>query len=284
MQNQKKHSKHYNITSQFFAGKALFTILTLSMLSCRSNRDLVYFSNLRGPSVYTSQISNNNAIRIQTDDLLNITVSSLNPESSILFNNGVLAASSSANSTEATTASSVVTSKRENEGYVVDREGYINFPVLGRIKLAGLVKEEAIQKMTTEIKKYVKSPIVSIRLVNFRVTVIGEVNNPASFNAPRESINILEALGLAGDMTAFGKRENVLVIREKDGVRTATRLNLNNKDVLESPYFYLQQNDIVYVEPENRTKVAQNDPRNRFIPIWAAIISTLGFAIISFTR
>ena len=284
MQVHRQRNKLYNTVIELLFGKVLFIFLCTSVISCSSNRNLVYFSNLTETVAYKSQIVNNAAIQIQPDDLLSITVSSLNPESSILFNNGVLPASSSANSTEANTASSAVTNRRENEGYLVDREGYINFPVLGRIKLAGLTKEEAIQKMSTEIRKYVKNPIVSIRLMNFRVTVIGEVNNPASFNAPRESINILEALGLAGDMTAFGKRENVLIIREKNGVRTATRLNLNNKAVLESPYFYLQQNDIIYVEPENKTKVAQNDPRNRFIPIWAAIISTLGFAIISFTR
>ena len=88
-------------------------------------------------------------------------------------------------------------------------------------------------------------------------------------------------MGLAGDMTAFGKRENVLIIREKDGERTTARINLNNKDVLSSPYFYLQQNDIVYVEPENKTKVAQTDPGNRYIGIWAAVVSTVGFGIIS---
>src|SRR5688572_19522087 len=138
--------------------------------------------------------------------------------------------------------------------------------------------------MTNEIKAHVKNPIVNIRFLNFKVTVIGEVNAPATFTVDTEKINVLEALGLAGDMTAFGKRDNVLIIREKEGVRSTARINLNNKDVLNSPFFYLQQNDIVYVEPENKSKVAETRPGNRFIPIWATFITTTGFLIATLVR
>ncbi|GAA4450621.1 polysaccharide biosynthesis/export family protein [Nibrella saemangeumensis] len=262
----------------------LLYIAIIVLPACRPNRNLVYLNDLRGSAEYKTQIANNPPLQVQPDDLLRITINSLNPESSILFNNGVLAATSSANPSEATTVNNAVTSKRENEGYLVDREGFINFPVLGRVKLSGLTMEEATQKMTAEVRKYVKNPIVEVRLLNFKVTVIGEVNQPTSIDVPRERINVLEALGLAGDMTPFGRRENVLIIREKEGIRTATRLNLNSKDVLQSPYFYLQQNDVVYVEPDNQARLAQNDPNNRFLPIWAAVISTIGFAIISFVR
>jgi polysaccharide export outer membrane protein len=107
------------------------------------------------------------------------------------------------------------------------------------------------------------------------------VNNPSTFVIATEKVNVLEALGLAGDMTAYGRRENVLIIRELQGVRRSTRINLNNKDVLNSPYFYLQQNDIVYVEPYNKGKVAETNPNNRYIPIWAAVISVIGFGAIT---
>jgi polysaccharide export outer membrane protein len=117
--------------------------------------------------------------------------------------------------------------------------------------------------------------------MNFKVTVIGEVNSPSTFVVATEKINVLEALGLAGDMTEFGKRENVLIIREQEGIRRTARINLNNKEVLNSPFFYLQQNDIVYVEPDNRTKVAQNNPNNRYIAFWGSLISTIGFMIIT---
>ncbi|HYI76894.1 MAG TPA: sugar transporter, partial [Chryseolinea sp.] len=134
---------------------------------------------------------------------------------------------------------------------------------------------------TSEIKLHVKNPIVNVRFTNFKITVIGEVFKPSSFTIDTEKINVLEALGLAGDMTAYAKRENVLIIREQQGVRKAARINLNNKDVLNSPYFYLQQNDIVYVEPSNKEKVSETNPNNKYIPIWASIISTIGFVVVT---
>lgn len=249
-------------------------VLLLSFTAC-SKRNLVYFSDLSSSSKDETPIQNYIQPRIQPDDLLSISVSSLNPESNMLFNNVILPPT---NNTSGIIASKV------NEGYLVDKSGYINFPVIGKVMLAGLTKEEAIEKMMNEIKAHVKNPIVNIRFLNFKVTVIGEVNTPSSFQVSSEKINVLEALGLAGDMTQFGNRTNVLIIREKDGLRTTARINLNNKDVLNSPYFYLQQNDIIYVEPENRVKVAQTNPGNRFIPIWVSIITTTGFIITTIVR
>jgi polysaccharide export outer membrane protein len=210
---------------------------------------------------------------IQPDDILSITVSSLNPESNVLFNNLVLP--TTANSAMA------IAANKGSEGYLVDKSGFVNFPVIGKIMLAGLSKEQATEKMTNEIKQHVKNPIVNIRFINFKITVIGEVRQPSTFTIATEKINILEALGLAGDMTAYGMRENVLIIREQQGVRKSARVNLNDKEVLNSPYFYLQQNDIVYVEPESRSKTAETAPGNRYIPIWVSLISTLGFIAIT---
>jgi polysaccharide biosynthesis/export protein len=249
-----------------------FLVLTFFISSCAS-RNLVYFSDLSASSVNETSIKNYVQPLIQPDDILSITVSSLNPESNVLFNNVILP----------TTANSagVIAATKVNEGYQVDKSGFINFPVIGKVMLAGLTKEQAIEKMTTEIKAHVKNPIVNVRFVNFKVTVVGEVNNPSTFVVATEKVNVLEALGLAGDMTSYGRRENVLIIREQQGVRRTTRLNLNNKDVLNSPYFYLQQNDIVYVEPYNKGKTAETNPNNRYIGIWAAVISVIGFGAIT---
>src|SRR5690606_15059670 len=136
-------------------------------------------------------------------------------------------------------------------------------------KLAGLTKPEAIEEMSFRLREHVKKPIVNIRFLNFKVTVIGEVNRPSTFTVATEKITILEALGLAGDMTAYGKRENVLVIRDKDGVRSANRLNLNDKSILNSPYYYLTQNDVVYVEPDKMKTIQTyvNPNYNQFITI-----------------
>lgn len=252
-----------------------FRLISLSLLVILSScykRNLVYFSDLPQSTDYTTKITNYVAPKIQPDDILSISVSSLNPESNVLFNNILL---------PTTTGNTNVIADKLNEGYLVDKEGNINFPVIGKVNLVGLSKEQATEKMTGLIKEHVKNPIVNIRFLNFKVTVIGEVFKPATFTVPTEKINVLEALGLAGDMTAFARRENVLIIREKDGVRSTARINLNNKDVLTSPYFYLQQNDIVYVEPNNKVKTADTSPGNRLIGIWAALITTAGFVLIA---
>ncbi len=248
-----------------------FVILIL-ITSC-SKRNLVYFSDLSPSSGNETPINNYVQPKIQPDDILSISVSSLNPESNVLFNNVILP--TSANS------GGVIAATKVNEGYLVDKSGFINFPVIGKVMLAGLTKEQAIEKLTAEVKVHVKNPILNIRFVNFKITVIGEVNAPSSFVVPTEKINVLEALGLAGDMTAFGRRENVLVIREQGGVRRTTRINLNNKEVFNSPFFYLQQNDVVYVEPDNRAKVAQINPNKDLMPIWTTLLSTAAFIVVT---
>lgn len=243
--------------------KNIFPFLILAFLflvSC-SKRNLVYFSDLDPAKGYSSTITTLSEPRIQEDDLLSITVTSLNPESNMLFNAGVIMPSQGGANT--------VVSSPINDNYLVDKDGFINYPVIGKINLRGLTKQEAISKVTLILDEYVKDPIINIRFMNFKVTVIGEVQQPSSFIIPTEKITILEALGLAGDMTAYGRRENVLVIREKDGIRSANRLNLNDKDVLNSPFYYLQQNDVIYVEPY-KTKSIQADNN----PITIAFIST----------
>ena len=264
-----KKNCFYHISNNLMIGILVVAIL---IPGC-SKRDLVYFSDLPSSETFEMPIKNYIQPTIQPDDILSITVSSLNPESNVLFNNVILP--TTANSGMAIAATKV------SEGYLVDKSGFVNFPVIGKVMLAGLSKEQATEKMTSEIKQHVKSPIINIRFINFKITVIGEVRQPSTFTVATEKINVLEALGLAGDMTAYGKRENVLIIREQQGVRKSARINLNNKDVLNSPYFYLQQNDIVYIEPESRAKVAETAPGNRYIPIWVSFISTIGFIAIT---
>ncbi|GAA4439481.1 polysaccharide biosynthesis/export family protein [Pontibacter saemangeumensis] len=229
--------------------RALFLFCIIIFASC-SQRNLTYLSDLQEQKTNTEDITNNIEPRIQPNDLLDITVTSLSAESNILFNRGVIQTGGGTNSGLASTKS---------EGYLVDNKGYVTYPILGKIYLAGLTKEEATEKLSSVIGKYAKDPIVIIKFQNFKITVIGEVNNPSTFSVPSEKINILEALGLAGDMTPYGKRENVLIIREQEGQRITTRVNLNSKEVLSSPYFYLQQNDIIYVEPD-KVKAVQVSP------------------------
>jgi len=245
-------------------------VVFCAMVSCSPTRSIVYLNDLKGVE-YSEEIKNKTDPKIQPDDVLSISVSSLNPESNLLFNSGVLQTLGTTNSTP--------TTSRASEGYLVDQKGAINFPVLGRVELAGLSKEQATNKMTDEIKKSVKNPIVNIRFLNFKVTVIGEVNKPSTFTVPSERLNVIEALGLAGDLTAYGRRENILIIREHNGVRSTTRVNLASKDILNSPSFYLQQNDIVYVEPV-KTRALQSSVGLSYLSTASIVVSILSILLI----
>ncbi|MDB5262703.1 MAG: sugar transporter, partial [Adhaeribacter sp.] len=236
-------------------------------VSCKPSQNLVYFSDIT-EAEYLTQIRNKIRPKIQTDDMLSITVSTLSPESNTLFNGGALG----------TTNSPVPASQDNDNGYLVDDNGAINFPVIGQIKLEGLTKEEAVEKLTTEIAKHVKKPIINIRFLNFKISVIGEVNKPSTYTIPTEKINLLQAIALAGDLTPYGKRDNIALIREKEGTRNVVKLNLNNKELLDSPYFYLQQNDIIYVEPDKARAAQTNISRSNLqfgISVGLSLISVL---------
>jgi polysaccharide biosynthesis/export protein len=241
----------------------LLLVILIVSSSC-SKRNLRYFSDIDTQKEYKVPINAATQPKIQEDDLLSITVTSLNAESNMLFNAGVLAPSSQ--------SSNVFISNPINENYLVDKNGFINYPVVGQVNLRGLTKLEAIEKMTKLLEDYVQDPIVNIRFMNFKITVIGEVQKPDTFVIPTEKVTVLEALGLAGDMTAYGRRDNVLIIREKDGVRTSSRINLNTTEILSSPYYYLHQNDIVYVEPF-KTKAIQADSNPQLFAVISMVSS-----------
>lgn len=249
--------------------RVLGVFLILLNFSC-AKRNLVYFSDIEANAAYSTTVATTYEPKIQSGDLLRITVSSLNAESNLLFNAGVLNTQSDLR--QATNLVSL------NQGYLVDTEGQINFPVIGKIDLAGKTKEQAVDVVRSLVEEHVKDPIVNVAFLNFKVTVIGEVARPGTFTLENDRVTLLEALGLAGDMTQFGKRENVLIIRDEGGERKAVRLNLNNKDVLNSPYYRLHQNDVVYVEPD-KMKAIQATTNQRSLSL-LAILSSLGVALL----
>lgn len=240
-----------------------FIIFFSGIFGC-AKRNLVYFSDIETGSSYSTNISQVEEPVIQSGDLIKIVVSTQSPESNLLFNSGVIS-----NDSQSRMMNQQLPT---NEGYLVDKNGQINFPVLGKIDIAGFTREEATLKMTELLEEYVKDPIINIQYLNFKITVIGEVTNPNTFTLATDRISILEALGLAGDMTQYGKRENVLLIRDQDGVRKAVRLNLNDKAILNSPYFMLQQNDVLYVEPD-KIKSVQASTNQRSLTILSILVS-----------
>jgi polysaccharide export outer membrane protein len=210
---------------------------------------------------------------IQQGDVLSISVTNVDPESSNMFNKGLLPVTGSAASAPVVTSNPPVA---DQSGYLVDKAGDITFPAVGKIHLAGLTLEEAVGKVAAALGSYAKDPIVSIKFINFKITVIGEVNKPGVFNVPNSRVNVLEALGMAGDMTMYGKREDIWVMHEENGNRSITPINLNSKNALQSPSFYLQQNDVVYVKPDKlKERQARTDTKTLSIIVAAATIITV---------
>ncbi|WP_114937323.1 polysaccharide biosynthesis/export family protein [Mucilaginibacter endophyticus] len=234
-----------------------FLAALLLMTGCAAKRDLVYFSNMAN----TGAVNNNmgGAVVIHQKDILSVTVNSLNPESNLLFNGNKNATTGNASA---------------RSGYKVNENGIVNLPLIGDYKIEGQTIEEAQAEVAKRLSAFVKSPVVDIQLLNFKISVIGEVNKPSTFVITDENVNLLEALGMAGDMTVYGKRDNVLVIRTENGHKTMNRLNLNRVESMDSPYFNLKQNDIVYVEPD-KSKAVEYSQNTRLAPIVVASISAL---------
>ena len=246
----------------------VFVPLILLFSSCTTTQKAIYLDNI-GDTEFTQLMDDAEPV-IQKNDLLSITVSSPNAKASEFFN--------LSNSTVQT----VNYTTTQATGFLVNQDGYIEFPMLGKIKAAGMRKKQLKEKIAAALaeNKLLVDPLVAIRYLNFKVTVLGEVANPSVINVPDERISLLQALGLAGDMTIYAKRDNVMLLREEEGKRTVKRLNLNSKDLLTSPYYYLKSNDIVYVEP-NKAKVTAASNTRAWLP---AVLSGLSFTAIIVDR
>jgi polysaccharide export outer membrane protein len=244
----------------------------MSFYSCIPYDKLV---NYKVDASYLDTVAIRNApdIRIQPGDVLKIQVFGPDEETIAPYNmNGNI------NSDNFTSIQSVQLS-----GYLVDAEGMIDFPVLGEMKLGGLTTSEAKNLVKTRLLEDLKEVVVNLRLLNFQVTVSGEVNRPGSFFVVNERITIPEALTLAGDMTNYADRSNVLIVREANGVRTFKRIDLQSSNLFQSDWFYLKQNDFLYVEPITAKTGAVQDQSNKTLPILTAT-ATLIAVVVSILR
>lgn len=229
---------------------ALFAIVLMMFSSCGTRKNMVY---LQPDSIKLSTLYEQYVPKIQPSDILTVVVSAADPRVTAPFN-----PMSSMSSGSVTQASDMAL----RPTYTVDDNGDITLPMLGKVRVSGLTRVEAIEKIRSELGQYIKDPGVNINFNNFRISVLGEVARPGSFIMPTERVTVLEALGMAGDLTIRGVRENVMVIREIDGQKTIHRLNLTQQNTLNSPYYYLAQNDVIYVEPNksqiNNSKLGNN--------------------------
>lgn len=235
-------------------------LLLIALSSCVSRKDIVYFQDELLTNAVTD--SGPEQLTYKTDDILTINVTAADPVAAQPFNLAVFSESDDLTRTSG---------NMRVQTYLIDYDGNIEFPVLGTLHLAGMTRTEATAMLKERISEYAKDPIVNIRLINFTITIIGEVSSPGTFTIQDERITLPEALGMANDLTIFGKRNNVLLIREVDGKKKFANIDLTSVNAINSPLYYLQQNDVIVVEPNNARIRSSNYNQNN-----AVLISAIG--------
>ncbi len=241
----------------------ILTTVFFACVSCNRYQNISYFQDLAetGKPVLIKTVPFTEPV-IQPDDILSVTIQTIDPDANVILNR-----------TGTSTTSSMAGGQPMVTGYRVDKSGNISLPFINTIHLAGLTTAQAREVINQEISKYYKEPSVDVRFANFKVTVLGEVLHPSTYVVPNEKITVFDALGLAGDMTVFGKRQSVLLMRDTLGEKQLVRLDLTSKNIISSPYFYLKQNDVVYVEPDKSKSVALEANRTRTIAILGTLLS-----------
>jgi polysaccharide biosynthesis/export protein len=256
----------------FLIKKAVPILFVFLLFSCAQRKDYVYYQNIDG--LANVEKANSYEIKIQADDLLMIIVSADDPETALPFNLTNISVASAYNS-------SLARGQETIQSYLVDSGGNIDFPVLGKLKVSGLTRSQLLQFLQEKIGKYIKNPIINIRIMNFKISVQGEVNNPGTYPVNSDRLTLIEALSMAKDLTIYGKRDNILIIREVNGVKSFNRVDITKADFIHSPFYYLAQNDVVYVEP-NRTRIngaAVGANTNVIISITSLVITLITLII-----
>lgn len=253
---------------------AAYIITLLFLSSCGSYKHIPYFQDLKPSEVSQEEVSNFSAITIQKADILGINVNSRNPESSAIFNYNLNR--SNGPSMDQPSDSPVV-------GYLVDEKGEINLPLVGNMKVAGMTTSELREKLSQTLLTYYKDPVVNIRLLNFKVSVFGDVARPDVYRLQNERTTITQALSLAGDLNITAMRTNILLVREQDGKRSFITIDLTSKKLFDSPYYYLKNNDEIYVQPD-RTKYATVDRGYRVTTLILSGLSIIAIVLSNLYR
>ncbi len=256
---------------------SVFSVIAITLCmfstSCVNTKRITYLNNLPDSNYvtpYELSLAHYSDPRIQPNDILQITVQTLDPQASNLMG---VQSSTSYNLQAGTNGGNV-------QGYMVDGEGFISLPLVGKIKVAGLSTTEVKSAIEKKAAMYYKDPVVNVRFVNFTVTVLGEVNHPGQFTLSNEQTSVFDIIGAGGDMTSYAKRNEVLVIREENGVKKFVRINLYSTDAFRSPYFYLRQRDVVYIPPNKSKAIATNANEGRILGFASFGISVLSFLLV----
>jgi polysaccharide export outer membrane protein len=243
-------------------------MVTTFLTSCVSTKNVPYFQDI---SLATKSAIDSTALftepKIQNDDILSVSIFTIDPVNTTVVNQTMLVATPG---------------QQAVSGYLVDKNGEIELSIVGKIKLAGLTTFEAKDLIRSRVSVFYKDPSVQVRFANFKVTVFGEVARPAAYTVPNEKVTILDAIALAGDLTIYGKRDNIMLIRDNNGKKEFARFNLSSSEIFNSPYFYLRQNDVIYIEPTKAKIAANNSARTQTITIIGTLVSVLTLVVSRF--
>ena len=250
---------------------AVLFLFALFFASCASTKKTKYFQDIPDSGALKTIVgAQYTSPTIQVDDILTVLIQTVDPTATLSINAGNLSSQGSVGPVGGTSAQS------SGSGYLVNKDGNLEIPVLGSIKVVGLTTEQAREVILKEASKYLNAPTVVVRYANFKFSVTGEVQKPGVYVIPNEKVSVLDAIALAGDLTIYGKRDNVLLLRENlDGTKTPYRIDLRRSDLISAPYYYLRQNDLIYVEPDKSKAVATDGVQARLYTIMAAVITVI---------
>lgn len=268
----------------FFVNAVGVVLVCMVFCSCGDTRHLTYMQG-KFDTAKLSQAQISEPI-FRKGDLVSIIVYSDNPTATALYNQSLIIVSAGGSGSSGgsaggsgggsgSMAGATGGGSPTTPGYLVDENGNIQFQGLGELHIEGLTKKQLRELLDSRLKEFLKNPYYTIRFMNYRFTMLGEVEHPGIFSIPGEHVSLLEAIGMAGDLTFYGRRDNVLIMRDSSGVRQWGRLDLTKPEVLASPYFYLQQNDVVYIEASRKKVAASDQVTTRNITLVASIVSTL---------
>jgi len=256
------------------AKQLYYLLILITLSSCGTYKTVPYFQDLDRTQPSTQKIENAGPLTIQPADILGINVNSRNPESSSIFNYNLNRVTG--NNYDLSSANPVT-------GYLVNDKGEINLPLIGNMKVAGLTTYELTTKLNTTLLTYFKDPVVNIRILNFKVSILGDVQRPNLYTLQNERTTITQALSLAGDLNITAMRKNVILIREENGERKFIPMDLTSKRIYESPYFYLKNNDEIYVQPD-RSKYATVDRGYRVTTLILSGLSIIAIVLSNLYR
>ncbi len=256
----------------------IFFIVILFSFSCTSYKSVPYFQDLRQDSITREAITNYTPITIQPGDLLRIHVTSMNNDADYVFNYNLERPNTLTNMPDIRAGNDNRTEPNSIVSYIIDKEGYLHLPIVGLVKVSGLTTDQTARLVETKVQEVLTKPTVSVSIQNLKVSVLGDVGRPGTYNFQDEKLTLNEAIGYAGDLNATGIRNNILIIREVDGKREYIPMDLTSKKIFTSPYYYLKNNDVIYVKP-NRQKIISSDASIQTVSLLISALSVLAIFI-----